>query len=462
MMSLRSTVARRALRQCAGPSARALSTWGPDWELKPETLGVHGGWAPDPTTGARAVPVHRTTPYQFRDTDHAAALFSLQELGFIYTRLGNPTVDVLEKRFALMSGAHELGGLGVASGTNAVFYAIANIAEAGDNIVASASLYGGTYTMMNDLLPKLGIEVRFVDVENPAAFRAAADGNTRAFFCETVANPSLVVADIEAIAKEAHDEGVPLVVDDTFTTPALMKPLEHGADVVVDSLTKWAGGHGVAIGGVIVDGGKFDWSTGRHPAFTRPDTSYGGLRWGVDLPEPLLPLAYILRARCCALRNLGGAMSPDNAWAILLGLETLHMRMEKHCSNAAVVADFLKDHPKVSWVRFPGFKEDSQHELAMKYMGNGGSMVVFGLQGDDETARAAGRKLIDGLKLHSHVANVGDARSLAIHPSTTTHSQLNPDQQRAAGCPPEMVRLSVGIEHPDDIVHDLRSALDQI
>ena len=433
--------------------------WGPDWELQDETIALHGGWAPDPATTARAVPVYRTAPYQFRSSEEAAKLFALAELGNIYTRLMNPTTDVLEKRMALLEGGPELGGLAVASGTNAAFYAIINVAQAGDNIVAAQQLYGGTYTQFNDILPSLGIEVRFVDVNDPAAFAKAADGKTRAFFCETVANPSLDVADLDAISAAAHQLGLPLIVDDTFTTPALLKPFEHGADVVVNSLTKWTGGHGTGVGGIVIDSGKFDWGKGKHPLYTEPDTSYGGLRWGLDLPEPLAPLAFILRMRTVPLRNLGGCISPDNAWMFLQGIETLHGRMDRHCANAATVAEYLSGHPKVEWVRFPGLKDDPMHALQSKYLqGKGGPLVVFGIKG----GKAAGQKFIDHLKLFSHVANVGDCKSLAIHPASTTHSQLSEEQQKAGGISPELVRLSVGIEHPADIVKDLEQALEAV
>ena len=317
----------------SSPVKTALRAWGPDWDLQPESTCIHGGWAPDPATTARAVPVYRTGPYQFESTEKAAKLFALAELGNIYSRIMNPTTDVLEKRMALLEGAPELGGLGVASGTNAAFYSIINLAQAGDNIVSARNLYGGTYTQFKDILPTLGITVKFVDSNSPKAFAEAADDKTRAFFTETVSNPALDVADIKAISDEAHKLGLPLIVDDTFTTPYLCRPFDHGADIICHSLTKWTGGHGTAIGGIVIDKGTFDWSTGKHPLFTEPDTSYGGLRWGIDLPEMLAPLAYILRMRTVPLRNLGGCMSPDNAWMALQGIETLPMRMEKHCAR---------------------------------------------------------------------------------------------------------------------------------
>lgn len=425
--------------------------------MKFETLCLHGGTQPDPTTLSRAVPVYRTSSYTFRSTEHAANLFALKELGNIYTRLMNPTTEALEKRVALLEGAPELGGLGVASGTSAVFYAIINLAQAGDNIVSARNLYGGTYTQFNDILPSLGITVRFVDSNDPRNFERAIDDRTRALFCETVSNPALEVTDLEAVARVAHARGLPLIVDATFSTPYLTRPLAHGADVVLHSLTKWFGGHGTGIGGVVVDGGKFHWTAGRHPLFTSPDASYHGLRWGLDLPEPLRPLAYILRMRTVPLRNLGACIAPDNSWFFLQGIETLPLRMEQHCENALAVARYLKNHPRIEWVRYPGLETDPMFALNRKYLrGKGGSMVVFGIRGGSD----AGRKFIDALRLFSHLANVGDAKSLAIHPATTTHSQLSESAQRAGGITPELVRLSIGIEHVDDLVADLEQALD--
>ncbi|MCS6771422.1 MAG: O-acetylhomoserine aminocarboxypropyltransferase/cysteine synthase [Kiritimatiellae bacterium] len=424
--------------------------------MKLETLCLHGGTQPDPTTLARAVPVYRTSSYVFRNTEHAANLFALKELGNIYTRLMNPTTDVLEKRVALLEGAPELGGLGIASGTSAVFYSIINLAQVGDNIVSARNLYGGTYTQFNDILPTLGIRVKFVDTQNPENVARAIDEKTRAVFVESVSNPALEVTDIEAIANIAHAAGIPLIVDSTFSTPYLTRPIEFGADIVVHSLTKWFGGHGTGIGGIVVDSGKFPWGAGKHPLYDVPDTSYHGLRWGHDLPPPLAPLAFILRMRTVPLRNLGACISPDNSWMFLQGIETLPLRMERHCQNAFAVAEFLKGHKLVEWVRFPGLKDDPEYAKNLKYLkGKGGSMVVFGIKG----GAAAGAKFIDSLKLFSHLANVGDAKSLAIHPATTTHSQLNEEQQRGAGITPELVRLSIGIEHIDDILADLDQAL---
>ncbi|MGA1529913.1 MAG: O-acetylhomoserine aminocarboxypropyltransferase/cysteine synthase family protein, partial [Kiritimatiellia bacterium] len=330
--------------------------------MKLETICLHGGQQPDPTTSSRAVPVYRTTAYQFRDTEHAANLFALKELGNIYTRLMNPTTDVLEKRVCLLEGAHEMAGLGVASGTSGIFYSIINLAEAGDNIVSARNLYGGTYTQFNDILPALGIKVKFVDSTDPANYAKAIDDKTRAVFCETVSNPALEVTDLEAVAKIAHDHGIPLIVDATFSTPYLTNPIAHGADIVVHSLTKWFGGHGTGIGGVVVDSGKFNWAGGKHPLYDRPDSSYHGLRWGHDLPAPLAPLAFILRMRTVPLRNLGACIAPDNSWIFLQGIETLPLRMERHCENALAVAKHLKSHALVEWVRFPGLPDDAEFE----------------------------------------------------------------------------------------------------
>lgn len=421
-----------------------------------DTICLHGGQEPDPTTLSRALPVYRTSSFVFKSTEHAANLFALKELGNIYSRLMNPTTDVLEKRVALLEGAPEMGGLGVASGTAGVFYSIINLASAGDNIVSARNLYGGTYTQFSDLLPALGIKVKFVDSNDPQNFARAIDEKTRALFVETVSNPALEVVDLEKVAKVAHDHGIPLIVDATFSTPYLTKPLDFGADIVVHSLTKWMGGHGTGIGGVVVDSGRFPWGAGKHPLYDNPDNSYHGLRWGHDLPEPLAPLAFILRMRTVPLRNLGACLAPDNSWMFLQGIETLPLRMERHCANALVVAEHLKKHPDVEWVRFPGLPDDPYHDLNKKYLhGKGGSMVVFGIKG----GAASGRKFIEALKLFSHLANVGDAKSLAIHPATTTHSQLNEEQQLGAGIKPELIRLSVGLEDPADLLADIDQAL---
>jgi O-acetylhomoserine (thiol)-lyase len=422
--------------------------------MKLETQCIHAGYSPEATTLSCAVPVYRTASYVFRNTEHAANLFALKELGNIYSRLMNPTCDVLEQRLAAMEqGA---AGLALASGTSAIFYSIITLAEKGDNIVSARNLYGGTYTQFKDILPQLGIDVTFVDSNDPNNFAAAINDKTRAIFCESVSNPALEIADLEAIAKVAHAHGLPLIVDSTFSTPFLTQPIVHGADIVVHSLTKWLGGHGTSLGGIVIDSGKFNWSAGKHPLFDQPDPSYHGLRWGHDLPEPLAPLAFILKMRTGPLRNLGACLSPDNAWMAMQGIETLPLRMERHCSNALAVAKHLCAHPAVEWVRFPGLEGDSQAAMNEKYLrGLGGSMVVFGIKG----GATAGAKFIDSLKLFRHLANVGDAKSLAIHPATTTHSQLNAEQQKACGIPPELIRLSIGIEHIDDILADLDQAL---
>jgi len=424
--------------------------------MKLETLCLHGGTQPDPTTLSRAVPIYRTSSFVFRNTEHAANLFALKELGNIYTRLMNPTTDVLEKRVSLLEGAHEMGGLGVASGTAAVFYSVINLAQAGDNIVSARNLYGGTYTQFNDILPALGIRVKFVDSQDPENFARAIDDKTRAVFCESVSNPALEITDLEAVAQVAHARELPLIVDSTFSTPYLTQPITHGADIVVHSLTKWFGGHGTGIGGVVVDSGRFPWAGGKHPLYTTPDASYHGLRWGLDLPDPLRPLAFILRMRTVPLRNLGACIAPDNSWMFLQGIETLPLRMERHCQNSLAVANHLKSHPGVTWVRYPGLPESPEYAKNLKYLrGKGGAMVVFGIRG----GRDAGTKFINSLRLFSHLANVGDAKSLAIHSASTTHSQMSEQQQAAGGITPDLVRLSIGIEHIDDILADLDQAL---
>ena len=422
--------------------------------MKLETQCLHAGYSPESTTNACAVPLYKTSSFVFNNTEHAANLFGLRELGNIYTRLMNPTTDVLEQRVAAMEGG--AAGLGVASGTSAVFYSIINLAQEGDEIISANNLYGGTYTQFNDILPKFGIKVKFVDPNDPANFAAAITDKTKAIFCESVSNPGLDVADIKAIANVADDHGIPLIVDSTFSTPYLTNPIEHGASIVIHSLTKWMGGHGNGIGGIVVDSGTFNWKNGNFPLYDNPDNSYHGLRWGHDLPEPLAPVAYILRMRTVPLRNLGACISPDNSWQFLQGIETLPLRMERHCENSLAVAKHLQGHDSVDWVRFPGLEGDPMYSLNEKYLkGKGGAMVVFGIKGGAD----AGPKFIDNLKLLSHLANVGDAKSLAIHPATTTHSQLNEEQQHAAGIPPEMVRLSIGIEHIDDILSDIDQAL---
>lgn len=420
-----------------------------------ETTALHGGQTPDPTTGSRGVPIYRTTAYQFNDTGHAADLFALKELGNIYTRIMNPTQDVLEKRVAELDGG--AAALALASGTSGVFYSIINVAAAGDEVVAAKNLYGGTYTMFDSILPGLGINVKLVDPLDLDAYKAAINEKTKAVYIETIGNPGLEVADLEAVANLAHDSGLPLIVDSTFTTPYLLRPIDYGADIVIHSLTKWMGGHGTGIGGVVVDAGKFDWNSDKFPLYSKPDDSYHGLVWATGLGD-LNPVAFILRMRTIPLRNLGACISPDNAWMFLQGIETLPLRMERHCENAAKVADYLKSHKKVEWVRYPGLDDHASAEHAKKYLKKGfGGMIVFGISG----GRDAGVKFINSLDLFSHVANVGDAKSLAIHPSSTTHSQLSDEQQSDSGIPPELVRLSIGIEHIDDILADLEQALEK-
>lgn len=422
-----------------------------DDDARMETLCLHGGYVPDATTSC-AVPIYRTSSYVFNSCEHAANLFALKELGNIYTRLMNPTNDVLEKRVSMMEGAHPLAGLALSSGTSAVFYSIINLASAGDNIVSGRNLYGGTYTMFNNILPDMGITVKFVDSNDSAAIAAAIDDRTRAVFVETVSNPALEVTDLEMVSDVANSKGVPVICDSTFTTPYVVKPISHGCDVVVHSLTKWLGGHGTGIGGLVVDSGRFKWGAGQHPLYDNKDMSYHGLRWGHDLPDMLAPLAYILRMRTVPLRNLGACLSPDNSWLFLQGIETLPLRMERHCENAMSVCKYLMDHKDVNWVRFPGHPNDRFYDLNKKYLkGMGGGMVVFELKG----GRAEGQKFIEGLKMHRHLANVGDAKSLAIHPGSTTHSQLDDQAQLKCGITPGMIRLAVGLEHIDDIYKDL-------
>lgn len=419
-----------------------------------ETLALHAGQVPDPTTLSRGVPIYRTSSYVFKNTQHAADLFALKELGNIYTRLMNPTTDVLEQRVAALEGG--AAAVATASGTAAIFYAIVTLAEAGDEIVSASNLYGGTYTQFDAILPKFGITTKFVDEKDPANFEKAITEKTRAIFVETIGNPVLDVTDIRAVADIAHRHGLPLIVDGTFTTPYLLKTIEHGADIVVNSLTKWIGGHGTSIGGIIVDAGKFNWKGGRHKLFTEPDANYHGLRWAYDLPEPLAPIAYALRVRTVPLRNLGAAISPDNSWAFLQGLETLPLRMERHCENALKTAQFLKKHPKVTWVRYPGLPEDPTNGTAKKYLDKGfGGMVVFGIKG----GAAAAVKVIDSIKLFSHLANVGDAKSLILHPASTSHSQMSEQQMQDSGLTADLVRLSIGLEHIDDIIAALTEAL---
>ena len=421
--------------------------------MKFETLCLHAGQEPDPTTLSRAVPLHRTSSYVFKNTEHAANLFGLKELGNIYTRIMNPTQDVLEQRVAALDGG--MASLALASGTSAIFYSVVNLCQAGDEIVAANDLYGGTYTQFNDILPQFNIKTNFVDPKDPENFAKAITPKTKMLYCETVGNPALNIADVSAIADIAHAHGLPLVVDSTFTTPYLQRPIEHGADIVVHSLTKWLNGHGTGIGGIVVDSGKFDWQSDKFPLMVEPESSYHGVRWAYDL-GPLSPLAFILRMRVVPLRNLGACISPDNSWSFLQGIETLPLRMDRHCENSLAIAKHLQEHNAVEWVRFPGLEDDPSYALNEKYLdGKGGAMVVFGIKG----GAAAGSKFIDELGLFSHLANVGDAKSLAIHPATTTHSQLGEEQQLAGGITPELVRLSVGLENAADLIDDIDQAL---
>ncbi|NKB72172.1 MAG: aminotransferase class V-fold PLP-dependent enzyme [Candidatus Latescibacteria bacterium] len=418
-----------------------------------ETICLHGGHEPDSATNARAVPIYRTTAYQFKNTEHAANLFALKELGNIYSRIMNPTQDVLEQRVAQLEGG--AAALALASGTSGVFYSIINICQTGDEIVAANDLYGGTFTQFNDILPQFGIKVNWVDPRDPANFAAAITDKTKLLFCETVSNPSLHICDIEAVANIAHENGLPLMVDATFSTPYLQRPIESGADIVIHSLTKWLGGHGNGIGGIVVDSGRFNWQSDKFPLMTQPEASYHGVRWAYDLGD-LNPVAFILRMRVVPLRNLGACISPDNAWTFLQGIETLPLRMDRHCENSLAVARHLQNHERVEWVRYPGLESDDNYQRNQKYLGGkGGPMVVFGIKGGLE----AGSSFIDSLQLISHLANVGDAKSLAIHPATTTHSQLSAEAQASGGITPDLVRLSIGIEHADDIIADIDQAL---
>ncbi len=419
-----------------------------------DTLALHGGQTPDPTTNARAVPIYQTTSYVFDDTDHAANLFSLAEPGNIYTRIMNPTNDVFEQRMALLEGG--VGALAVSSGQAAETLAILNIAGTGDEIVSAAALYGGTYNLFHYTLPKIGINVKFVDSTDPENIRAAITDKTKAVYAETVGNPALHTLDIEAVANVAHEAGVPLIVDNTVPSPYLVNPLAHGADIVVHSATKFIGGHGTSIGGVIVDGGKFPWDNGRFPGFTEPDPSYHGLEYYSALGE----MSYILKARVQMLRDYGPALSPFHSFLFLQGLETLPLRMERHSENAMAVAEFLQGHEKVSWVNYPGLSDHPAHDLADKYHRGGmyGAILGFGIEGGLE----AGKSFIDRLELHSLLANIGDAKSLVIHPASTTHSQLTEEEQRSTGVTDDYIRLSVGLESIDDILHDLDQALNGV
>lgn len=412
---------------------------------------LHAGQKPDPTTGSRAVPIYQTTSYNFHDADHAANLFALKEFGNIYTRLMNPTTDVLEQRIAALEGG--VGALAVASGSAAITYAILNIAGAGDEIVSASTLYGGTFNLFKYTLPKLGVNTVFVDPDDPENFQKAITEKTKALFIETIGNPGINVADISAIAKVAHDNGLPLIVDNTFGTPYLVRPIEFGADIVVHSATKFLGGHGTSIGGVIVDSGNFDWTQNdKFPGLTQPDESYHGVKY----VEAVGPLAYIIKARVTLLRDTGACISPFNAFLLLQGVETLALRMEKHVQNAKAVAEYLEKHPAVSWVNYPALAGNKYHALSQKYIPKGpGAILTFGIKG----GATAGKKLINSVELLSLLANVGDAKSLIIHPATTTHAQLSEEDQIISGVTPDMIRLSIGIEDVEDIIADLEQAL---
>ncbi|PYI51878.1 homocysteine synthase [Paenibacillus flagellatus] len=420
-------------------------------KLSLDTLAVHAGQEIDPTTQSRAVPIYQTTSYGFRDTEHAANLFALKEFGNIYTRLMNPTSDVFEKRIAALEGG--VGALSTSSGQAAITYSILNIAGAGDEIVSASSLYGGTYNLFAITLPKLGINVKFVDPSDPENFRKAITPKTKAVYAESIGNPKGDVLDIEAVAKIAHDNGVPLIIDNTFPSPYLLRPIEHGADIVVHSATKFIGGHGTSIGGVIVDGGKFDWkASGKFPGLTEPDPSYHGVVYA----DAVGPIAYIIKARVQLARDIGATISPFNSFLLLQGLETLHLRMERHSSNALAVAKFLETHPAVEWVSYTGLESHPSYKLAQKYLPKGqGAILTFGIKGGVE----AGQKVINNVKLFSHLANVGDSKSLIIHPASTTHSQLEGEELLSTGVTPGMIRLSVGTEGIDDILHDLDQAI---
>lgn len=420
---------------------------------KDDTILIHGGQVPDPVTGSRAVPIHQTTSYVFKDTDHARNLFALAETGNIYTRIMNPTTDALEQRVALLEDGS--AAVAVSSGMAAITYAILNVASAGDEIVADSNLYGGTYNLFVHTLPRLGINVKIVDGTDPEAFRAAITDKTKAIFGETITNPSLNVFDVEKAANIAHEHGIPLIIDNTFG-PYFAKPIKWGADVVVHSATKWIGGHGTSIGGVVVDSGRFDWNNPKFPGFTEPDESYGGIKYA-----DLGPIAYAIKLRVQLLRDTGASISPQNAFLLLQGLETLHLRIKRHNDNALAVANYLKEHPAIEWVNFPGLKDHPSHELAHRYFADGygyGSVLTFGIKGGYE----AGKSLIDNIELWSHVANVGDAKSLIIHPASTTHQQLSPEDLKKSGVTEDLVRLAVGIEDLDDIIGTLDAAIGKV
>lgn len=417
--------------------------------LQKETLLLHGGQQPDPVTGSRAVPIHKTTSFVFRDTEHAQNLFALAETGNIYSRITNPTVDVFEQRIALLEGG--TAAVAFSSGMAAIAFSILNIAGAGDEIIASENLYGGTFNLFAHTLPRYGITVKFVDSTDPENFRAAVTDKTKAFFGEIIGNPSLNVLDIENVAAIANEVGVPLLVDSTFATPYGSNPIKYGAHVVIHSATKWIGGHGTTIGGVVVDGGNFNWDSEKFPGFTQPDVTYHGLRYGIDVPN----VAFAVKLRVQLLRDFGPTLSPEAAFSFLQGLETLHLRVPKHNENAQKIAEYLESNEEVTWVNYLGLESHPSHELAKKYLQSGfGSILTFGVKGGKE----AGRNIIDNIEIWSHVANVGDAKSLIIHPASTTHQQLTPEDLVKSGVTEDLIRLSVGLE----AVEDLQSALDKV
>jgi O-acetylhomoserine (thiol)-lyase len=423
-----------------------------DAQLKVESLALHGGQEPDPTTGARAVPIYQTTSFQFKNTDHAANLFALSEFGNIYTRLMNPTNDVFEKRVAALDGG--VGALAVASGQAAITLSILNIAQAGDEIVSADNLYGGTYTLFHYTFPKLGLKVKFVKSNDLDSFKKAINSKTKALYAESIGNPKLDVADLEGISKIAHDNAIPFILDNTVS-PYLLRPFDHGVDIAVYSATKFIGGHGTSLGGIIVDSGKFNWANGKFPLITDPDPSYHGLKF-IDALKPVGNIAYIVKARVNLIRDMGPALSPFNAFLFLQGLETLHLRMPCHSQNALAVAKYLEQHESVSRVNYPGLDSSPEKARVKKYLPKGaGAIIGFGIKGGVE----AGKKFIDSLQLVSHLANIGDAKSLAIHPASTTHSQLSSEEQLSTGVTPDFVRLSIGIEHADDIIEDIDQAL---
>ena len=417
--------------------------------LHKETLLLHGGQQPDPITGSRAVPIHKTTSYVFKDTEHAQNLFALKETGNIYSRITNPTVDVFEQRIAALEGG--TAAVALSSGMAAIAFSILNIAGSGDEIIAAENLYGGTFNLFAHTLPRYGITVKFVDSTNPENFRKAVTDKTKAFFAEIIGNPSLNVLDVEEVASIANAVGVPLLVDNTFATPYGCNPIQHGAHVVIHSATKWIGGHGTTIGGVVVDGGNFNWNTDKFPGFTEPDVTYHGLRYGLDVPD----VAFAIKLRVQLLRDFGPSLSPEAAFSFLQGLETLHLRVPKHNENAQEIAEYLLEHEEVSWVNYLGLENHPTHNLAKKYLTSGyGSILTFGVRG----GREAGKRIIDNIEIWSHVANVGDAKSLIIHPASTTHQQLTPEDLVKTGVTEDLIRLSVGLE----AVEDLQNALDKV